>query len=58
MEGIATRTPLLSLRWYDMNPEILLKPEMLQPIGSYKLRGIYNLVSQLSSDKEAKVSQP
>lgn len=54
IEGITTRTPLLSLRWYDMNLEILLKPEMLQPIGSYKLRGIYNLVSQLSREQRSK----
>jgi len=46
--GVAVRTPLLSLRWYEENPNILLKPEMLQPIGSYKIRGIYNLVTQLS----------
>jgi threonine dehydratase len=53
IKGIATRTPLLSLRWYDDNPEILLKPEVLQPIGSYKIRGIYNLVAQISPEQRS-----
>ncbi len=51
IEGIALRTQLIPLRWYDENPEILLKPEMLQPIGSYKIRGVYNWTTQLNADK-------
>jgi len=51
IEGVAVKTPLLSLRWYNENLDILLKPEMLQPIGSYKIRGIYNIIAQLSPDQ-------
>ena len=48
LKDIAIKTPLIPLRWYDENPNILLKPEVLQPIGSYKLRGVYNWVAKLS----------
>ena len=54
IEGIATRTQLIPLRWYDEDPKILLKPEMLQPIGSYKIRGVYNWVQKLSPEQRAK----
>lgn len=47
-------TPLIPLRYYDDDPEILLKPEQLQPIGSYKLRGVYNWVTKLSPEQRAK----
>ncbi len=51
LEGIATQTPLqlnqrLSHR-YDA--EVWLKREDLQPVRSYKLRGAYNLIQQLSN---------
>jgi threonine dehydratase len=39
---------------YDEDPQILLKPEMLQPIGSYKIRGVYNWVKKLSPEQRAK----
>ena len=37
--GIALRTPLLRLPPRAGEPEIWLKPETLQPIGSFKIRG-------------------
>ena len=54
INGIAFHTPLIPLRHYDKDPEILLKPEMLQPIGSYKIRGVYNWVAKLSPEQRAK----
>ena len=54
VENVALRTQLIPLRWYDENPNILLKPEMLQPIGSYKIRGVYNWVQKLSPEQRAK----
>lgn len=54
IKGITIRTPLIPLRFYDEGSEILLKPEMLQPIGSYKIRGVYNWVSKLSPEQRAK----
>jgi threonine dehydratase len=50
----AIRTPLVRLdlprpdRGAATGPEIFLKLESLQPIGSFKIRGAYNAVRQLS----------
>lgn len=54
IQGVAIRTQLIPLRYYDEDPMILLKPEMLQPIGSYKIRGVYNWVKKLSPEQRAK----
>jgi threonine dehydratase len=45
LRGVAVRTPLVPLHSYDNRRDILLKPEVLQPIGSFKLRGIFNAVA-------------
>ena len=45
---VAARTPLISIgQLQDGGPEIFLKLEVLQPIGSFKIRGAYNAVRQL-----------
>jgi threonine dehydratase len=45
----AIRTPLVPLGAITAGgPEVFLKLEMLQPIGSFKIRGAYNAVRQLS----------
>jgi threonine dehydratase len=49
----AVRTPLVPLPTHAGGPEIFLKLETLQPIGSFKIRGAYNAVRQLSSDQLA-----
>lgn len=56
LSGIVARTPLqLNQRLSEATgSEIWLKREDLQPVRSYKLRGAYNLISQL--DDEAKAS--
>ncbi len=41
---VAVRTPLVRLRVDDAPAEIYLKLEMLQPIGSFKIRGATNAV--------------
>lgn len=57
--GVAARTPLVRL---PLPPElagrldgtaIYLKLELLQPIGSFKIRGAWNVVRQLSRDELA-----
>jgi threonine dehydratase len=53
IKNIALRTPLIPLRWYKKNPNILLKAEILQPIGSYKIRGVYNWAARLEPEKRA-----
>lgn len=53
---VATRTPLVRLDIPGLNtsgPEIYLKLESLQPIGSFKIRGACNAVRQLTSDQLA-----
>ena len=52
--SVAIRTPLVPLRWYKENPDILLKPETLQPIGSYKIRGVYNWTARLDPQDRAR----
>lgn len=47
----AIRTPLVRLYAPDLTPpntEIFLKLELLQPVGSFKIRGAFNAVRQLS----------
>src|ERR1700730_549829 len=46
--GIALRTPLVRLHGFDIQPEIYLKLENLQPIGSFKIRGAANAMAHLS----------
>jgi len=49
--GAARRTPLVPLGRMDPDgPEIFLKLETLQPIGSFKIRGAYHAVSRLTPE--------
>ena len=43
LEGVAVRTPLMPLARVD--PPLLVKPESLQPTGSFKLRGAYTAIT-------------
>jgi len=45
LQGIALRTPLVRFGLPDDSPQILLKLENLQPIGSFKLRGAANAMA-------------
>jgi threonine dehydratase len=51
LEGVAVRTPLLQLWGSD---SIWIKPEVLQPVGSFKMRGICNAVAALSDEERAR----
>ncbi|RMH23010.1 MAG: pyridoxal-phosphate dependent enzyme [Acidobacteria bacterium] len=42
LRGLALRTPLIPLELPECRHEIYLKPENLQPIGSFKVRGAGN----------------
>lgn len=48
---VALRTPLVALPTAPGEPEVFLKLETLQPIGSFKIRGAYNAVRQLQRDE-------
>jgi threonine dehydratase len=43
LERVAVRTPLVPVA--RLEPPLLVKPESLQPTGSFKLRGAYNAIT-------------
>ena len=47
----AVRTPLVPLGSLSAGPDIYLKLETLQPIGSFKIRGAFNAVRHLSREQ-------
>ena len=49
LRGIAVRTPLVDCKVDGR--KLLVKPENLQPIGSFKLRGAYNKIFSLTSEQ-------
>ncbi|CRK61234.1 Threonine dehydratase, catabolic [Alloactinosynnema sp. L-07] len=52
--GGATRTPLLTCLWSDPDRPLWLKPENLQPVGAFKIRGAYNALSRLTDEQRAR----
>ena len=55
IRGVAVRTPLVPLRSYSgAQPDILLKPETLQPVTSFKIRGAYNWAFSLTREQRAR----
>jgi threonine dehydratase len=54
--GVALRTPLLAFGPIDDEfgaPRVWLKPENLQPIGAFKIRGAYNALASLDEGERA-----
>ena len=53
LKNVAIRTPLIENAALNEQAggRILLKPECLQRTGSFKIRGAYNLLSQLSAQE-------
>ncbi|MGI9272667.1 MAG: threonine ammonia-lyase [Woeseiaceae bacterium] len=53
LDGVAVKTPLLQSAELDaiVGGTVLLKAECLQRTGSFKIRGAYNLLSQLSNEQ-------
>lgn len=54
LEGVVVRTPLVPLHTYGEPSGIYLKPETLQPIGSFKLRTVFNAVAAKSDEERAR----
>ncbi len=53
--GVAVRTPLLAFGPFDDvvgASRVWLKPENLQPIGAFKIRGAYNALATLSPEEK------
>ncbi len=45
--GHVVRTPLLEASWGDPDRPLWVKPESLQPIGAFKVRGAFNAIGAL-----------
>jgi threonine dehydratase len=56
VSGTAITTPMLESHWLSelTGSPVFLKCENLQRTGSYKLRGAYNMISQLSEAEKAR----
>ena len=56
LRGIAVRTRLLRFRLRESVRfpvrHLYLKPENLQPIGAFKIRGAYNKIASLSEQEQ------
>ncbi len=53
LHKIAVRTPLVLCK-LPQGRQIFIKPENLQPIGAFKLRGAYNKISSLSAEQRSR----
>lgn len=53
LRNFSIRTPLVTCK-LPGGKGIFVKPENLQPIGSFKLRGAYNKISSLASDQRGR----
>jgi len=53
LAGVVVKTPLLQNSELDriVGGKVLIKPECFQSIGSFKIRGAYNLLSQLTPEQ-------
>ena len=51
IRGVAMHTPLVRLQIPGVSANVYIKAEGLQPIGSFKLRGAYNKIAQLSDEE-------
>jgi threonine dehydratase len=54
IRGVAVRTPLVTLQVPGAASEVFVKNEGLQTTGSFKLRGAYNKISQLTAKERAR----
>lgn len=51
IRGVIVRTPLLRYPASPPERSLYFKPENLQPIGAFKIRGAYNAIASLSPDE-------
>jgi threonine dehydratase len=56
LDGVAIRTPLIHNAELDRitGGKVLIKPECFQSVGSFKIRGAYNLLRQLSAEQASR----
>jgi threo-3-hydroxy-L-aspartate ammonia-lyase len=51
INGVAVATPLLACPGAASDEKVFFKPESLQPIGSFKVRGAYNRLAALTAEE-------
>jgi threonine dehydratase len=54
IRGVAVRTPLVALPTPGVVGEVFIKNEGLQTTGSFKARGAYNKIAQLTADERGR----
>jgi threonine dehydratase len=54
IKSAAVRTPLIPADWADRDRPLWIKPENLQPIGAFKIRGAFNAVGNLDEADRAR----
>ena len=54
IRGSVVRTPLLAAAWGDAERPLWIKPESLQPIGAFKVRGAFNAIGRLTAAERAR----
>lgn len=54
LEGVVVRTPLVPYPCSSAERCLYFKPESLQPVGSFKLRGAYNKITSLPEKEKAR----
>ena len=54
VRDFVVRTPLLPSLWAPAARPLWLKPELLQPIGAFKIRGAANAVARIPEDARAR----
>lgn len=55
IQPYVVRTPLLVARWGDADRPLWIKPENLQPIGAFKVRGAFNAIATIAGQKPTDV---
>ncbi|WP_319452302.1 MULTISPECIES: threonine/serine dehydratase [unclassified Mycobacterium] len=54
INGSVVRTPLVPAPWADPQRQVWIKPESLQAIGAFKVRGAFNAIGRLDEDTRAR----
>jgi threo-3-hydroxy-L-aspartate ammonia-lyase len=54
VRDFVVRTPLVPAKWADPDRPLWVKPENLQPIGAFKVRGAFNAIGRLDAAARAR----
>lgn len=54
IKNAVVRTPLVPVVWSDANRPMWIKPESLQPVGAFKVRGAFNAIGRIEEAARAR----